>query len=161
MDLILLDEIGRVCLSPDIDDWQPIAAAGISVVIDLDGDLDIGVPTTPNQLLYIYFPIDDAELPDLDKLHGVARLGANLVACGHKVLAHCALGYNRSALVVGLILMYLGTPGAEVVTLLRRKQPGALFNETFATYLLTLSTIAVEQERWIAYGSDRRGAIIE
>ncbi len=69
MDIILLDDSGRVALSADIDDWVVIEAAGIDVVIDLDGDLDLGVPTVPNQLLYIYFPIEDDELPDLDKLH--------------------------------------------------------------------------------------------
>jgi protein-tyrosine phosphatase len=141
MDVILLDESGRVGLSADIDDWHPIEAAGIDVVIDLDGDLDLGVPTVPNQLLYIYFPIDDAELPDLDKLHAVAQLGASLVTQGHKVLAHCALGCNRSALLVGLILMYLGMPGDEAVALLRRKRAGALFNPMFATYLCTCTLI--------------------
>jgi protein-tyrosine phosphatase len=141
MDLIMLDEPGQVCLSPDIDDWPIIEAAGISVVIDLDGDLDIGVPTQPNHLLYIYFPIDDAELPDLDKVHAIAQLGATLVAQGHKVLTHCALGYNRSAFVAGLMLMYLGISGEEAVGLLRRKRVGALFNVTFAAYLHSLGHV--------------------
>jgi protein-tyrosine phosphatase len=137
MDIILLDDSGRVALSADIDDWVVIEAAGIDVVIDLDGDLDLGVPTVPNQLLYIYFPIEDDELPDLDKLHAVAKLGATLVTQGHKVLTHCAMGYNRSALIVGLILMNLGITGEEAVVLLRRKRVGALFNPNFATYLYT------------------------
>ena len=141
MDIVLLDESGRVGLSADIDDWHPIEAAGIDVVIDLDGDLDLGVPTVPNRLLYIYFPIDDAELPDVDKLHAIAQLGASLVAQGHKVLAHCALGCNRSALVVGLILMYLGMTGEEAVALLRRKRAGALFNPTFAAYLCSCAVV--------------------
>jgi protein-tyrosine phosphatase len=135
MDIILLDAFGRVGLSADIDDWQAIEAAGIKIVIDLDGDLDRGVPTAPNHLLYIYFPIDDAELPDVDKLHALAQLGASLVVQGHKVLAHCALGCNRSALMVGLILIYLGMSGEDAVSLLRRKRAGALFNPTFAAYL--------------------------
>lgn len=143
MDIILLDESGRVGLSADIDDWRPIEAMGIDVVIDLDGDLDLGVPTVPNHLLYIYFPIDDDELPDLDKLHAVAKLGATLITQGHKVLAHCAMGCNRSALIVGLILMHLGTTGEEAVALLRRKRAGALFNPIFATYLCTCVLIPI------------------
>jgi protein-tyrosine phosphatase len=143
MDIILLDESGRVGLSADIDDWLPIEAAGIDVVIDLDGNLDLGVPTVPNHLLYIYFPIDDAELPDLDKLHAVAKLGATLVTQGHKVLTHCALGFNRSALIVGLILMHLGITGEEAVALLRRKRAGALFNPIFATYLCTYVLVPI------------------
>jgi len=67
----------------------------------------------------------------------VAKLGATLVTQGHKVLTHCAMGYNRSALIVGLILMNLGITGEEAVVLLRRKRVGALFNPNFATYLYT------------------------
>ena len=41
----------------------------------------------------------DEGLPDLHKLHAVARLGARLVANGENALAHCGMGFNRSALV--------------------------------------------------------------
>ena len=49
------------------------------------------------------------------------------------------MGINISALVAGLILIYLGMSGAEAVELLREKRPGALFNEKFADYLLTIN----------------------
>jgi protein-tyrosine phosphatase len=74
----------------------------------------------------------------MPKLHGVARMAASLIADGHKVLSHCGMGFNRSALMAGLILMYLGMEGSEAVALLRHKRPGALFNEVFADYLLNL-----------------------
>jgi protein-tyrosine phosphatase len=135
MDLIALDKSRRLFLSPAIDDWKPIEDHGITAIIDLDGDLDIGVSTVPNHMLYVYFPIYDEDLPDLSKLHAVAKLGARLVANGEKVLAHCGMGLNRSALMAGLILTYLGMKGEEAVTLLRQKRPGALFNENFADYL--------------------------
>lgn len=135
MDLIVLDYARRLFLSPAIDDWSAVAAAGISTVIDLEGGVDHGVPTVANHLLYLYFPFEDAALPDLVKLHAVARLGAHLVTEGHTVLSHCGLGFNRSALVAGLILTYLGWSGADAVALLRLRRPGALFNETFADYL--------------------------
>jgi protein-tyrosine phosphatase len=48
------------------------------------------------------------------------------------------MGLNRSALVAGLILNYLGMNGEEAVALLRRKRPGALFNDNFAQYLSNL-----------------------
>ena len=135
MDVVLLNESGNLFLSPDIDDWATIEAIGISVIIDLDGDLDLGIPTVPNQMLYIYFPIYDENLPDLEKLHAVARLGASLVGQGHKVLCHCLMGFNRSALVAGLMLVYLGMAGEEVVRQLQAKRAGALYNEVFADYL--------------------------
>jgi len=103
---------------------------------------DIGVPTIPNQMLYIYFPFNDDHLPDLEKLHAVARLGASLVAAGHKVLCHCLMGFNRSALLAGLILVYLGMTGEEVVKLLQSKRAGALYNETFVGYLRSAQPLA-------------------
>ena len=53
------------------------------------------------------------------KLQGIARLGASLVREGHIVLSHCGMGFNRSALVAGLILHELGMPGPDTVARLR------------------------------------------
>jgi protein-tyrosine phosphatase len=141
MDIVTIDDDERLCISPRIDEWRYVEENGISVVIDLEGELDAGVPTLPNSVLYLYFPIFDEDLPDLDKLHAVARLGASLVSAGHKVLSHCGMGFNRSALVAGLILVQLGMSGEEAFALLRRKRPGALFNDVFADYLRGLSGI--------------------
>ena len=138
MDLVQLGEQRQLFISPSIDDWKPIEDRGITAVIDLDGNLDLGIPNIPDHMVYVYFPIFDDGLPDLNKLHAVARLGARLVANGEKVLAHCGLGFNRSALVAGLVLTYLGMKGEDAVELLREKRPGALFNENFAAYLKAL-----------------------
>ena len=138
MDLVPLDEQRQLFISPSIDDWKPIEDYGITVVLDLDGNLDLGIPNIPNHMLYVYFPICDADLPDLNKLHALAKLGARLVANGEKVLAHCGMGFNRSALAAGLVLIYLGMKGEDAVALLREKRPGALFNENFAAYLTAL-----------------------
>jgi len=138
MDIICVDDKGCLFLSPKMEYWEPVAAHEITVVIDLEGELDHCVPTVPNHVLYLYFPIFDEDLPNLQKLDAVARLGASLVESGHKVLSHCGMGYNRSALVAGLILHHLGVPGPEAVRLLREKRPGALFNDVFAEYLLGL-----------------------
>ncbi|MGB9471284.1 MAG: dual specificity protein phosphatase family protein [Candidatus Acidiferrum sp.] len=138
MDLVAVDEQCQLFISPSIDDWSSIEDQGITAVIDLDGNLDLGIPNIPNHMLYVYFPICDDDLPDLNQLHALAKLGARLVANGEKVLAHCGMGYNRSALVAGLVLTYLGMKGEDAVALLREKRPGALFNENFAAYLTAL-----------------------
>lgn len=92
----------------------------------------------PNQCLYIYFPIFDEQIPSLAKLHGIAKLGASLIRSEQRVLSHCGLGFNRSALVAGVILNELGMAGPDIVTRLRARRPGALFNEHFAEYLQAL-----------------------
>ena len=115
-----------------------MSSSGIDTVIDLEGGLDVGVPTVPNQVLYIYLPILDEDLPNLEKLDALATLGATLVGQGHRVLSHCGMGFNRSALVAGLILHKLGMPGPAVVARLRERRAGALFNERFAAWLESL-----------------------
>jgi protein-tyrosine phosphatase len=135
MDLIELDDDGRLFLSPAIDDWLPITDRQITVVFDLEGDLDHGVSTRPGNMLYVYFPMFDEGLPDLGKLDALARMAAGLVRDGKRVLAHCSMGYNRSALLAGLTLVHLGWSGREAVQRVRERRPGALFNETFAEYL--------------------------
>lgn len=132
-----MDDDGRLFLSAMIEDWQPILDKGIDTVIDLEGEIDHGVPTEANKFLYIYLPIHDGAVPDLDRLHAVAKLGAELVKRGDRVLAHCGLGLNRSALMVALILMYLGMDAAAAVERCRERRPGALYNKVFADYLLS------------------------
>ncbi|MBE9228690.1 dual specificity protein phosphatase family protein [Phormidium sp. LEGE 05292] len=142
MELFPIDQNGQLFISPDIDDWQPIIDNSIDVIFDLDGDSDAGVPYLPNQIFYVYFSFEDRDLPNLEKLHSLARLGASLIKSGHRVLAHCGMGHNRSALVAGLILMYLGMSGIDAVTLLRQKRQGALYNKVFASYLQNLSLVS-------------------
>lgn len=136
-EIVPMDDAHRLYLSGTIDNWKPIIDKGIDTVIDLEGAVDHGVPTEANQFLYIYLPIHDAEMPDMDRLHAVAKLGAELIQRGDRVLVHCGLGLNRSALVVALILMYLGMDRVKTVEHIRARRPGALYNEVFAKYLLT------------------------
>ena len=135
MDIYQVDENGQLFISPDVDDRQPVMDHGITVIFDLDSDLDVGVPTIPDQVLYLYFPFEDRELPDLNRLHAIARLGASLIQNGHKVLSHCGMGHNRSALLAGLIMTYLGVNGDEAVKRIRERRMGALYNRNYAGYL--------------------------
>ena len=137
-EIFQLDDTGHLWLSPVIQDWTLLASRGIDTVIDLEGGLDDGVPQTPDEWLYIYFPILDDNLPNDRKLRCLAQMAANLIRSNHRVLSHCSMGFNRSALVAGRILYELGMPGPEVVARIRERRPGALFNEKFANYLLEL-----------------------
>ncbi|HTI36378.1 MAG TPA: dual specificity protein phosphatase [Vicinamibacterales bacterium] len=138
MTLFQIDDAGLLFISPAIDDWETLSAQGIDAIIDLEGGFDACIPTKPGSCLYIYFPIYDEELPDAARLDAVALLGAHLVRKGHRVLSHCGMGFNRSALVAGRILHNLGMPGELVVQRLRERRPGALFNDVFARHLLEL-----------------------
>src|ERR1041385_9164015 len=128
-----LDDEGKLFISPAIREWEPIAALGIDTVFDMDGGLDECIPTTPDGCIYIYFPIYDEELPPLSRLDALGNLGAHLICGGHGVLSHCGMGFNRSALVAGVILhkpSLLREHGC--VSRTRERLPGALFNDVFA-----------------------------
>jgi protein-tyrosine phosphatase len=143
VNLFQVDDSGLLFISPAITDWESVASHGIDVVIDLEGGLDELIPTVPDSCLYVYFPIYDEELPNLDRLEAVTLLGAHLVRNGHRVLSHCGMGFNRSALVASLILHKLGMDGPAIVERLRARRPGALFNEVFANYVSSLSAVDI------------------
>jgi protein-tyrosine phosphatase len=142
--LYQVDDEARLFISPVIEDWEVAREHGINVVIDLEGGLDQCIPTMPGSCLYVYFPIFDEELPDAARLDAVSILGAHLVRSGHRVLSHCGMGFNRSALIAGRILHHLGMSGPEVVNRLRERRPGALFNDNFAEYLSSLPPLPVD-----------------
>ncbi len=134
-----VDDAGQLYISPVITEWSAVSALGVDTVIDLEGGLDEWIPTSPNECLYVYFPIFDDHLPSLTRLDAVGSLGADLIRNGYRVLCHCGMGFNRSALVAGVILWKMGMNGPEVVQRIRERRPGALFNEVFAEYLSSLS----------------------
>ena len=133
-----VDDKGHLYISPAITEWQPMADAGIDTVFDMDAGLDHCIPTDPGGCLYIYFPIYDEELPNLDRLDALGDMGASLYKAGHKLLSHCGMGFNRSALVAGVIMNKLGHKGPDIVQRMRERRPGALFNQVFANYLTKL-----------------------
>ncbi len=137
MDLFQIDDNGRLFMSAAIQRWNVVVPHGVDVVIDLEGGLDLCIPTQANHCLYVYFPFedDDREMPSLTKLQAVSQLGAALMREGHTLLTHCSAGFNRSGLVAGLILTELGMPGAEALARIRERRPGALFNEMYADFL--------------------------
>ena len=140
MDIFQVDDDGRLFISPAITEWASVDRHGIDVVTDLDGGLDECIPVIPNRCVYVYMPIDDddRELPNMTRLRAIARMAAALMAEGHRVLSHCGMGFNRSALMAGLILIELGMSGSEAVARLRTRRAGALYNDLFATSLESL-----------------------
>jgi protein-tyrosine phosphatase len=137
MEIFQVDDDARLFISSAIEDWPSVASYGIDVVIDLDAGLDTCIPAIPNHCVYVYFLIndDDQSLPDLVRMRAIAKMAAALIAAGHRVLSHCGLGFNRSALMAGLILTELGMTGPQALGRLRERRAGALYNETFASFL--------------------------
>jgi protein-tyrosine phosphatase len=146
MDIVAVNPAETLFVSGNIEDWSAIRRLRIGVVVDMDGDVDAGLPQGSDEIFYIYHPIRDEDLPNLAKIEALARLVADLVAAGHRVLVHCRLGLNRSVLVVATALTYMGLSGREALADLRRRRPGALFNEVFAAHVESLPPRRVSVE---------------
>ena len=146
MDIVAVNPAETLFVSGNIEDWSAIRRLRIGVVVDMDGDVDAGLPQGSDEIFYIYHPIRDEDLPNLAKIEALARLVADLVAAGHRVLVHCRLGFNRSVLVVATALTYMGLSGREALADLRRRRPGALFNEVFAAHVEALPPRRVSVE---------------
>ncbi len=138
MEAVAINDEGTLLVSGEIDDWDLVKRLRVDTIVDMDGDVDEGVPEAPNALLYIYFPILDEALPDLRKLDALGRMVADLVAAGHVVLVHCRMGFNRSMLVATTALTYLGWSGRRALHRARQARSGALFNEEFAAHVAAL-----------------------
>lgn len=130
-------------------DWQPIHERHIDVVVDLYGALDPGVPTTPNSILYIFWPIEDSpKLPDMNIMDALTDVVVRLFRDGHKALVHCHRGKSRSGLFNALVAMkMLRIDGKAAVDLIRQQRPGALGNQVFAEYLEGLPAPAADARR--------------
>jgi protein-tyrosine phosphatase len=102
--------------------------------------LDPEVPTTPNSILYIYWPIlDSAELPDMSIMDALTDTVVRLIRDGHRVLVHCHRGKSRSGLFNALVAMkMLQIDGKAAVEVIRERRPGALGNQVFVEYLQRL-----------------------
>ena len=83
-DPVAIDDDGLLWLAPACDDWAPIVQQhALSAVIDLEAGLDAGIPAHPDQVIYVYFPFKDEDVPTLHKLHAVARRPKLVHRAGH------------------------------------------------------------------------------
>jgi protein-tyrosine phosphatase len=146
MDIVAVNPAGTLFVSGEVEDWEALGERGIDTIVDMDGRVDSGLPEAPNAILYVYHPILDDDLPNLAKIDALGRLVADLVGSGHRVLVHCRMGFNRSALVIATALTYMGMSGEQALEHLRERRPGALFNENFAAHVQQLPARRIRVE---------------
>jgi protein-tyrosine phosphatase len=109
----------------------------INALIDLEGDIDPVVPQRKIGDVYVYWPIEDAELHDALTVRGLAAFISGLLDAGYRTLVHCRAGMNRASLVTGRVLIHRGMEPEEAIALLEeRRDPGVLANRAFREWLL-------------------------
>src|SRR5262249_38408691 len=150
--LYQVDDGGFLYISPAIHDsiqeqidpsagraeWQKGVDHRIHLGFYVAGEAYSGLNNIPQGVMYLYYSFLEGDLPDLCALHAIGRLGASLIAKGYRVLSHCSMGENRSALLAGIIMTYLGIAGEQAYDQIRTRREGALYNLHFANYLRSL-----------------------
>lgn len=80
----------------------------------------------------------DSTSQGFDQVDEIATRVVNRLKVG-KTLVHCQAGLNRSGLIAGRALVYLGYTGSEAIALLRQKRsPAVLCNKHFEKWLRSL-----------------------
>lgn len=113
------------------------------VVVGDEFDLVISLYHRPNcgpdpEVRHEYLRIPDGPLTlaDRQRLDRLADLAADHVHARRPVLIRCQAGYNRSALVAGLVLLRLGATAHQAIAAIQdRRSRYALHNEHFCRYL--------------------------
>jgi protein-tyrosine phosphatase len=135
----IFEVLPGLLLSKALVEPDDFASLGVDAIVALDDWEYTWSPPVPENHLYVHFPIDDADAVD-PKTREVARLVADLVTTGYRVLVHCVQGLNRSGMVVARALMFLGYGAEEAIALVRQRRGvdegfGALGNEWFVAWL--------------------------
>ena len=119
-------------------DFEEIIKNNIKLVIYL-GKTTINLPDSiepEEDFSYIWWPFTDGPMPDTRILKGLADIAVGFLKKGEKVLISCAAGVNRSSLLASLIMMkFLKIDANEAISKIREKNPFALFNENFYSWL--------------------------
>ena len=89
-----------------------------------------------------YHRMADADLlgPDAVEVARLARLAADRVAAGQRVLVRCQAGLNRSSLVAALAMVHLGVEPQDAIDRIRAgRHVNCLFNRSFVEHVRAAS----------------------
>jgi protein-tyrosine phosphatase len=122
------------------DHARDFLSKDVQIVVDLQGDVDTSVMESEEQgntTLYLYWPVEDGDMPNPDVVRNISRLVAGALASGEKVLVHCRSGHNRSGLVCARTLIEQGRSPEEAIETVRTKRGDghALGNRNFVEWL--------------------------
>ena len=86
------------------------------------------------------FPDSVLSEKDIPEIHSIADWAYMEWKAGRKVLIRCQAGWNRSGLVMALVLLKHGFKPEEAINQIRaRRSPHALCNADFVHYLMNLT----------------------
>jgi Dual specificity phosphatase, catalytic domain len=85
------------------------------------------------------FPDSALDAKNLPEIHAISEWVHSEWKQGKRVLARCQAGWNRSGIILALVLMLDGYKAEDAIALIRaRRSPNALCNKDFVAYLNSL-----------------------
>lgn len=116
-----------------------VPADQFDVVVNMAGQGDHSYEriTNDHPIIYNNYIDDDRLGPgEMAIVMDMVDVVLNCLDEDRKTLVRCRAGWNRSGLVVGLVLRSLGWPAQAAIDLIREKRdPSALCNEHFVKYI--------------------------
>ena len=123
--------------------WGAVGELGIDTVVDLNGDGDRRLEPVgwfrSESILYLFWPLADARLPNPTDLSLIVDVIIRRIEGGHRVLVHCSQGLNRSGLLsAAVVQVKRGGTGAETLDYLEEQRTRPMSNPAFIDYVRAL-----------------------
>jgi protein-tyrosine phosphatase len=127
--------------------WEAVAETGIDTVIDVNGDGDRRLEPVEwfrsESILYLFWPLADARLPDPTNLDLIVTLILGRIEAGHRILVQCSQGLNRSGLLSAMVVQArLGGTGEDALHYVAERRERAMSNPTFTEYVRALPVVS-------------------
>jgi Dual specificity phosphatase, catalytic domain len=123
--------------------WTAVGELAIDTVVDVNGDGDRRLEPVgwfrSESILYLFWPLADARLPDPTDLTQIIDVIIRRIGAGHRVLVCCSQGLNRSGLLSAAVIQAArGGTGAEALEYLEERRTRPMSNPAFIDYVRSL-----------------------
>jgi predicted protein tyrosine phosphatase len=123
--------------------WAVVGELGIDTIVDVNGDGDRRLEPTgwfrSESILYLFWPLSDARLPNPTDLSLIIDVIIRRIGSGHGVLVHCSQGVNRSGLLSAAVVQATrGGTGSEALDFLEEHRMRPMSNPAFIDYVRSL-----------------------
>jgi len=134
-----------------VNDLKVIRAWGAAAVVtlleeselNLLGVRELGKYVIAHNMVWLHLPLRNLSGPQHlgENWRGVVPCLCNLLRRGQRIVIHCKEGLCRAGLVAASLLIELGLPADEAISVVRKSRPGSLQLRSQEQYCHSLTTM--------------------